>query len=272
MSGNPLAVAEPWDLVADGYADFAPAIMRPFSARALEFASLSPTSQVVDVAAGPGTLSMLAAEQVAVVEAIDFSEPMIARLAKDAAAAGLTNIRAQVSDGQDLPFESDRFDAAFSMFGLMFFPERARGFAELFRVLRPGGTAVVSSWAPVADSPLMRMMFGALAAADPDIQEPQPNFLSLENPEVFESEMRGAGFEAVSIQRHSIALTFDSPAQMWETMVRSSAPLELMRHSVSAEVWAQRAAVMQAYLAEKYRPNCPLSTTAYLGIGHKPQD
>ncbi|WP_067468157.1 class I SAM-dependent methyltransferase [Nocardia amamiensis] len=272
MSGNPLAVAEPWDLVADGYAEFAPAIMRPFSARALEFASLSPASQVVDVAAGPGTLSMLAAEQVAVVEAIDFSEPMIGRLAKDAAAAGLTNIRAQVGDGQDLPFESDRFDAGFSMFGLMFFPERARGFAELFRVLRPGGTAVVSSWAPVADSPLMRMMFGALAAADPDIQEPQPNFLSLENPEVFESEMRGAGFEAVSIQRHSIALTFDSPAQMWETMVRSSAPLELMRHSVSVEVWAERAAVMQAYLAEKYRPNCPLSTTAYLGIGHKPLD
>ncbi|WP_330233837.1 methyltransferase domain-containing protein [Nocardia sp. NBC_00508] len=271
MSANPLAVAEPWDLVADGYAEFAPAIMRPFSARALEFAALSPASQVVDVAAGPGTLSLLAAEHVALVEAIDFSEPMIARLAQDAAASGLTNIRARVGDGQDLPFESDRFDAGFSMFGLMFFPERARGFAELFRVLRPGGTAVVSSWAPVADSPLMRMMFGALAAADPDIQEPQPNFLSLENPEVFESEMRGAGFEAVSIQRHSIALPFDSPAQMWETMVRSSAPLELMRHSVSAEVWAERAAVMQAFLAEKYRPNYPLSTTAYLGIGHKPQ-
>ncbi|MGQ4598831.1 methyltransferase domain-containing protein [Nocardia sp. R6R-6] len=271
MSGNPLAVAEPWDLVADGYAEFAPALMQPFAARALEFVSLSPASQVVDVAAGPGTLSLLVAEQVTLVEAIDFSAPMIARLANSAAAAGLTNIRARVGDGQDLPYQSDRFDAAFSMFGLMFFPERARGFAELFRVLRPGGTAVVSSWAPIADSPLMRMMFGALAAADPNIQEPQPNFLSLENPEVFESEMRGAGFEAVSIQRHSIALTFTSPTQMWETMVRSSAPLELMRHSVTAQVWAERAAVMQAYLAEKYRPNGLLSTTAYLGIGHKPQ-
>ena len=36
------------------------------------------------------------------------------------------------------------------MFGLMFFPDRAKGFAELFRVLRPGATAVVSSWAPGA--------------------------------------------------------------------------------------------------------------------------
>ncbi|MEU2037746.1 class I SAM-dependent methyltransferase [Nocardia niwae] len=271
MSANPLAVAEPWDLVADGYAEFAPAIMQPFAARALEFASLSRASRIVDVAAGPGTLSLLAARSVAQIDAIDFAESMIARLAKDAAAAGLTNIQARVGDGQELPYESDRFDAGFSMFGLMFFPDRGRGFAELFRVLRPGGTAVVSSWAPIADSPLMRMMFGALTAADPNIQEPQPNFLSLENPEVFESEMRGAGFEAVSIQRHSIALTFADHEEMWETMVRSSAPLELMRHSVSAEEWARRAAVMKTFLAEKYRPNCPLSTTAYLGIGHKPQ-
>ncbi|WP_028475979.1 class I SAM-dependent methyltransferase [Nocardia sp. CNY236] len=271
MSGNPLAVAEPWDLVAEGYAEFGSAIMQPFSARALEFASLSSGSQVVDVAAGPGTLSRLAAEQVALVEAIDFSESMIARLVEEADAAGLTNIRAQVGDGQDLPFESDRFDAGFSMFGLMFFPERAKGFAELFRVLRPGGTAVVSSWAPVADSPLMRMMFDALTAADPNFQEPQPNFLSLENPELFESEMRAAGFEAVSIQRHSIALSFADAEELWETMVRSSAPMELMRHSVGPEVWAQRAALMMRFLAEKYRPTSPLATTAYLGIGHKPK-
>ncbi|MGK8502612.1 hypothetical protein [Nocardia asiatica] len=70
MSANPLAVAEPWDLVADGYADFAPAIMRPFAARALEFASLSSQSRIVDVAAGPGTLSLLAAGHVAQVEAM----------------------------------------------------------------------------------------------------------------------------------------------------------------------------------------------------------
>ncbi|MEU7630061.1 methyltransferase domain-containing protein [Nocardia sp. NPDC049220] len=271
MFGNPLAVAEPWDLVADGYAEFAPAIMQPFSARALEFVSLSARSQVVDVAAGPGMLTLPAAERVARVEAIDFSESMIARLMKTAADAGLTNIGAQVGDGQALPFGSDRFDAGFSMFGLMFFPDRAKGFAELFRVLRPGGTAVVSSWAPVAESPLMRMMFGAFTAADPSIQEPQPNVLSLENPEVFESEMRGAGFEAVSIQRHSIALTFSDSEHLWEAMLRSSAPMELIRHNVGAEVWAGRTALMKAFLAANYRPGRPLSTTAYLGIGHKPE-
>ncbi|MEV0296659.1 methyltransferase domain-containing protein [Nocardia sp. NPDC050710] len=271
MSENPLAAAEPWDLVADGYAEFAPAIMRPFSAHAIELAGLSPESRIVDVAAGTGMLSLLAAPQVQSVQAIDFSEPMLARLRAAAAAAGIGNIEARAGDGQALPFDDDSFDAGFSMFGLMFFPDRAKGFAELFRVLRPGAAAVVSSWAPVAESTLMRMMFGAFTAADPSIQEPEPNFLSLENPEVFETEMRGGGFAGVTIQRHTTVLTFDSPERLWETMARSSAPLLLMRRDVGEQVWAERVAVMREYLAANYRPNTPLSTTALLGIGHKPR-
>ncbi|MFI6048143.1 methyltransferase domain-containing protein [Nocardia sp. NPDC051321] len=271
MSENPLAVAEPWDLVADGYAEFAPAIMRPFAERALEYASATTSSQVIDIAAGTGILSLLAAPRVAQVHAIDFSGPMIERLITAAGAAGLTNIEASVGDGQSLPFDSDRFDAGFSLFGLMFFPERDKGFAELFRVLRPGGTAVVSSWAPVAESPLMRTMFGAYRAADPNIQEPRPDHLSLENPEVLQTEMHSAGFETVSVQRHSTALTFTDADQLWETMARSSAPLGLMRRKVGEQVWAERVAVMKSYLAEHYRPRQPLSTTAFLGIGHKPE-
>lgn len=53
-------------------------------------------------------------------------------------------------------------------------------------------------------------------------------------------------------------------------MVRSSAPLLLMRRTVGEQVWAERVALMRAYLAVNYRPNKPLSTTAFLGIGHKP--
>lgn len=270
MSGNPLASAEPWDLVADEYAEFGPVIMAPFSAHALELAGLSAESHVVDVAAGPGTLSLPAAERVARVSAIDFSEPMIERLGEDARAAGLTNIETRVGDGQALPFDDESFDAGFSMFGLMFFPDRAKGFAEMFRVLRPGATAVVSSWAPVVESSLMRMMFGAFAAADPAIQEPQPNFLSLENPEVFATEMRTAGFGGVSIQRHTSTVSFADSDEMWETMVRSSAAVLLIRRTVGEQVWAERVAVMRAYLAANYRPKKPLSTTAFLGIGHKP--
>ncbi|RJO77294.1 methyltransferase domain-containing protein [Nocardia panacis] len=269
MFANPLARAEIWDQVADGYAEFAPAIMQPFSARALEFAAPTPDSRIVDVAAGTGVLSLLAAPEVAEVQAVDFSAAMVERLDKAASAAGLSNITAQVGDGQALPYADERFDAAFSMFGLMFFPRRAKGFAEMFRVLRPGGVAVVSSWAPVLESPLMRMLFGACHAADPAVHEPNPNYLSLENPEVFESEMRAAGFAAISIQRHSTALTFPDGAAMFDTLVRSSAPMRVLRRDLGERRWAERTEVMRAYLLENYRPHHPLSTTALMGVGHR---
>ncbi|WP_431966268.1 class I SAM-dependent methyltransferase [Nocardia sp. bgisy134] len=270
MSGNPLASAEPWDLVADGYAESALAIMAPFSDRALELADLPADAHVIDVAAGPGTLSLPAAARVGRVQAVDFAEHMLERLRNAARDAGITNVDVRVGDGQALPFDDDSFDAGFSMFGLMFFPDRIKGFAELFRVLRPGGVAVVSSWAPVAESPLMRMMFGALAAGDPAIQEPQPNFLSLENPEVFATELRGAGFAGVSIQRHTTSVAYPDADRLWEEMSRSSAPMMLLRRSIGEDAWAARSESMRAHLAENYRPNTPLATTAFLGIGHKP--
>ncbi|MFC9893179.1 class I SAM-dependent methyltransferase [Nocardia sp. NPDC127579] len=270
MSGNPLAAAEPWDLVADGYAAEALAIMEPFSARALELAGLSADSHIVDVAAGPGTLSLLAAPQSARVTAIDFAGHMLEVLNRTAAAAGHTNIETHVGDGQALPFPDGEFDAGFSMFGLMFFPDRTKGFAELLRVLRPGGVAVVSAWAPVVESPLMRMMFGAMAAADPAIEEPQPNYLSLENPEVFATEMRTAGFAGVTIQRHTNEVAWDSGEQMWDQMARSSAPLTVLRRSLDERTWSERATIMRDYLTTNYSPRTPLATTAFLGIGHKP--
>jgi hypothetical protein len=42
-----------------------------------------------------------------------------------------------------------------------------------------------------------------------------------------------------------------------------------MRRSIGEEAMAARIEAMRAYLTEYYRPGSPLSTTAYLGGGHK---
>jgi len=270
---NPLSSSEPWDLVAAGYAEEATRLMIPFSKLALELAAVGPTTRVLDVATGPGTLALLAAEKVKSVEAVDFSEPMLAELQRELAERKLDNVRASVGDGQALGYADGSFDAAFSMFGLMFFPDRPKGFRELFRVLAPGGVAVVSSWAPVEESSLMTLMFGAIRAADPSRPAPQKDLLSLENAELFERELRDAGFDEVRVTAHEKEFPLTASAdELWERMVKSSAPLVLMRRRIGEELWQKQAEVARAHLRERLAgPPFPLTTKAYLGFGRKPR-
>jgi hypothetical protein len=153
------------------------------------------------------------------------------------------------------------------MFGLMFFPDRKRGFRELHRVLKPGARAVVSSWAPVDQSPLMVLMFGALRAADPTRSPPQPNLLSLENPELFAQEMSEAGFRNVEVTRVTHAVTVTDAEGFWRSLTLSSAPIALLKQRLGPEEWARQSEVALGYLREELRAPRELATTAHLGIG-----
>lgn len=268
MSEQLSSDVRPWDLVAEGYAETGAAVLAPFAAHALEYLTIGSESEIVDVAAGTGLSSIAAAELGARVHAIDLSPSMIDQLV--AAAAEHPTIVAQVGDGQDLPYEDNRFDAGLSLFGLMFFPDRPKGFAELRRVLRPGGTAVVAAWAPAAESSLMRALFGALTAADPTATLPQPDSRSLENPRVFDAEMRAAGLLDVRIEQYTAEIRFPDATALWEALTRSSATLAVVRDEVGEPEWQRRSAAAIDHLTVTYRPNTPLRTTALFGIGTAP--
>jgi ubiquinone/menaquinone biosynthesis C-methylase UbiE len=268
---NPLSANEPWDLVASGYAAEATPIMLPFAQRAAELAKLDAKSVVIDVATGPGTLALLIAPGVKRVDAVDFSSAMLEQLRRAIAEQGVVNVRTFVGDGQALEFGEARYDAAFSMFGLMFFPDRLRGFREILRVLKPGGKAVVSSWAPIDESPLMSLMFGAIRAADPSRPAPQKDMLSLENSQLFREEMERAGFSDVVIHEHEATYDRGPAEEFWERMARSSAPLVLLRRRLGEEVWAEQAKLAREYLVRQLAdPSIVLRTKAYLGFGRKP--
>lgn len=267
---SPMSTPEPWQLVAEGYAAEASLVMAPFSRRAAELLAPGPGARVLDVAAGPGTLAITLAPAVRELVALDFSERMIAELERAARAAGLVNLRALVGDGQHLPFGEAEFDAGFSIFGLMFFPDRARGFAELARVLKPGAGAVVSAWAPVADAPLLRAMFGALAAADPTFVLPLRNDAGVENPDVLAAEMRAGGFERVRIEPMTLTVRPSSAQDLWLRMARSSAPLVLLRNRLGESEWQRREPIIVEFLSQTLAREPELSTTAWLAVGYKP--
>jgi ubiquinone/menaquinone biosynthesis C-methylase UbiE len=268
---NMLSAIEPWDLVANGYAETTMQMLAHYADEAIAASRLKPGAKILDVACGPGTLSLMVAHEAGEVHGIDFSAPMLDIFEQHIKRTGLGNITIQHGDAQELPYADNTFDAAFSMFGLMFFPDRCRGFAEIYRTLKPGGTIAATSWAPIDRSPAMQMMFGAIRAINPNIPEPQKSIDTLENPDVFKQEMLDAGFRNVKIQSVTrFAFPVVSIPKFWDDMVKGSAPIQMMKKSMGDATWKEKEMLAIRFLEEKL-PELParLSSDAWLGLGIK---
>lgn len=264
---SPLATAEPWNLVADAYtAELLPQF-ELFARDALRLALLPTSPRIVDVATGPGTLALMAATEGARVSAIDFSPAMIANLRRRAAEASLTAVDVRVGDGQALPFDDDAYDGAFSLFGLMFFPDRAAGFRELRRVLRPQGRVVVSSWAPF-EGPFTLVM-DSIQAMLPGLPFGRGK-APLGDPEEFTREMTDAALREVVIHTITHSLTAPSLSEFWGLVQRTTAPVVLLHRKLGEERWTEVArGVFDRLRSMLGEGPIELLFTAYLGIGVK---
>lgn len=269
-SHNPLSASEPWNLVADGYAETTMLVFEEYADEAIAACKLKPNSTVLDVACGPGTLALRLAHDAAQVHGIDFSEAMLAVFRNKIEQAGHRNIQLHCGDAQTLPYADNTFDAAFSLFGLMFFPDRKQGFAEIYRTLKPSGSVAITSWAPVDQSPAMMTMFGALRAIKPDLPQPQRSVTTLENPERFKQEMEEAGFRNVEIHKVTKAFPVGTTAEFWESMVKGSAPIQMMKKGLGEELWREKEKLALAWLEETLPTlKRPLTSDAWLGMGVK---
>jgi len=232
---GPMQLPGTWDAVAPGYAEVVLSWFAPLSVEAIRDASLETSDRVLDVAAGPGTLAFAVAPRVAQVTATDFSPAMIAELAARARRDGVSNVEGAVMDAQSLDLADRSFDVAFCMFAFMFFPDRARAFRELLRVLRPGGRAVVATWAPIDRRPLMKVGFDAIAEVFPDL--PRPSKGDLQQPDECVAEMTAAGFREVSARPVTTSVRVGSAEEYLDATERSGLPLRMLREKLGPEGW-----------------------------------
>ncbi len=268
---NILSTSDPWDIVAEGYASNAIDLFRFYADAALDRAGVRAGMHVADIACGPGALAVQAAERGATVDAIDFSQGMLAALRRNLSDRALTGVTSHHGDGQDLPFGDAVFEASFSLFGLMFFPDRAKGYAEMLRTLRPGGVGCVASWSRLSDAPLFLAMAMALREIDPALSAPAYDIASLENPDVLREEMATAGFSDVAIHRVGHQTDVTSAAALWSDLSAGSAPVALLKSRMGAEAWRERSAGAIRSIEANFGPfPTRLGTVAWIGIGRKP--
>jgi demethylmenaquinone methyltransferase / 2-methoxy-6-polyprenyl-1,4-benzoquinol methylase len=110
-------------------------------ARAADLAALGAGDSALDVACGTGDLAIELSRRVGAdgeVIGSDFAQEMLERARVKAPA-----LQWDLGNALDLPYVSDRFDAATVGFGARNFSDLDRGLAEMARVVKPGGRVVV---------------------------------------------------------------------------------------------------------------------------------
>ena len=140
----------------------------PATEMMLDLVKVAEGSRVLDVGAGAGDSTLVAAQRVGSsgrVIATDISASMLEITAESARQAGLRNVDTRVMDAQRLDLEPDAFDAAVSRNCLMLIPDYQRALTEILRVLKPGGrfAAIVFSTpdrCPYLDPPRDRVACG----------------------------------------------------------------------------------------------------------------
>lgn len=123
---------------------------------AVRLARLKRSSEVLDLAAGTGDLTLALAEQgrPARILSTDLVPEMLeVAKAKVAAYEGPTAIEFDVVDAQALPMADESFDVVTVGFGVRNMPDRTANFSEVFRVLRPGGRYVVLEFSRPLSAP-----------------------------------------------------------------------------------------------------------------------
>jgi len=98
----------------------------------------------LDVGCGGGHLTYRLAPLVSQVVACDLAESMLAAVAEQASLRGLPNIATRAAAAESLPFEVATFDVVATRFSAHHWHAFAEGIAEMARVLKPGGLALMS--------------------------------------------------------------------------------------------------------------------------------
>ncbi|HJV25187.1 MAG TPA: class I SAM-dependent methyltransferase [Aromatoleum sp.] len=183
-----------------------PLIFEPYAADLVSRLQVSPSSSVLEIAAGTGvvtrTLAAELPETVAIV-ATDLNQAML----DHAMAVGTRRpVDWRQVDAMHLPFDDESFDAVVCQFGAMFFPDRSKAFAQARRVLRPGGVFMFSVWDEIAENEFADVVTSAVAAMFP---EDPPRFLARTphgyyDRQVIEQDVEQGGF-SMPPQFHTVA-------------------------------------------------------------------
>jgi len=200
--------------------------------------------RILEIAAGTGvvTRAMSAAFPGATIVATDLNQAMLDQ-AKAVGTRG--KVEWKQADALQLPFPDASFDAVVCQFGVMFFPDKAKGYAEARRVLKPGGAYLFNVWDKLEANEFADAITQALAQhfpKDPPRFLPRTPYGYHDRPAITR-EVAAAGFQksdiaTVPVRCHASQPSIPAVAYCQGTPLRAEiearGPLQAATEAVTA--------------------------------------
>jgi ubiquinone/menaquinone biosynthesis C-methylase UbiE len=194
-----------------------PLIFEPYAADLAARLADVREGTLLEVAAGTGVVTrklVRTLPKTVSIVATDLNQPML-----DFAAALFTHSQLtwRQANAQSLPFADGTFDVVVCQFGVMFFPDKSAAYHEAFRVLRPGGRFIFSSWDRLEENEVPQAVSQGVAGL---FSDDPPQFMTRAPHGYYDSrrilsEVQQAGFSSVkveTVQRRSRADSHRDPA------------------------------------------------------------
>ena len=151
-------------------------MLAPFEDLLVEAVAARKAQRVLDVGCGTGSVALAVARQLGTkgtTVGVDVSQPMIA-LAKQRAERENAPPRFLCADAQTYAFDAGSFDMIISRFGVMFFDDSVRAFANLRRAATKGAQLQAIVWRSATDNAFMTTT--ERAAFDPYVHGTEVRF------------------------------------------------------------------------------------------------
>ena len=171
----------------------------------LDLAGVGPGTNVLDVAAGAGEQTLVAARRVGPlghVLATDISPNILSFARESAIAERLTNVATQVLDGENLDLPAESFDVVISRVGLIYFPDQHKALTGMHRVLKPGGRVAAITYSTAENNKFFSVPVSIIRrrAHLPPPLPGQPGPFSLGASGVLQGALQRAGFHDIQVR------------------------------------------------------------------------